>query len=96
MMNATELADYLVRKGMPFREAHDTVGKLVIRAIELEVELQELPLDELKAVSNLIEDDIFDSLSLNATLASKSQTGGTAPEQVKKALALARVSLSNW
>jgi argininosuccinate lyase / amino-acid N-acetyltransferase len=95
MMNATELADYLVRKGQPFREAHDTVGRLVIRAIELGVELQELPLDELKAVSNLIEQDIFESLSLESTLASKTQTGGTSPEQVNKALALAQSSLAN-
>ena len=95
MMNATELADYLVRTGMPFREAHDTVGKLVIRAIESGVELQDLPLDELTAVSNLIEKDIFNSLSLESTLASKTQTGGTSPEQVSKALQFARSSLSS-
>ncbi len=54
-MNATELADYLVRKGMPFREAHETVGKIVMRAIELEKELEEMSLDELRKFSTLIE-----------------------------------------
>ena len=50
-MNATELADYLVRKGMPFRDAHETVGRIVVRAIERGVELQELSLDELQSMS---------------------------------------------
>ncbi len=95
MMNATELADYLVRKGLPFREAHETVGKLVIRALELEVELQDLSLEELKSVSDRIDEDVVDSLSLKSTLASKSQTGGTAPEQVNKALELARKGLAS-
>ncbi|HKO99391.1 MAG TPA: argininosuccinate lyase [Pyrinomonadaceae bacterium] len=95
LMNATELADYLVRKGMPFREAHDTVGKIVIKALELGVELQDLPLEQLKSASSLIEEDILESLSLESTLASKTQTGGTAPAQVNNALAHARRSLAS-
>jgi argininosuccinate lyase len=90
MMNATELADYLVRKGMPFREAHETVGKIVVNAIDKGVELDELPLDELRSFSNQIEADVFESLSLEQTLASKSLAGGTAPHRVREALRAAR------
>lgn len=93
-MNATELADYLARKGMPFREAHDAVGRLVLRAIELEVELDRLSLDEMRAVSTLIEQDVYEALSLERTLASKSQPGGTSPERVAEALNEARASLT--
>ena len=89
-MNATELADYLVRKGMPFREAHETVGRIVTHAIGRGVELNELTLDELKSMSPLIEQDVFDSLSLERTLESKSQLGGTAPERVAGALQAAK------
>jgi argininosuccinate lyase len=89
-MNATELADYLARKGMPFREAHDAVGRLVLSAIERRVELDDLPLEEMRAVSSLIEEDVYEALSLEQTLAVKSQAGGTAPERVAEALREAR------
>jgi argininosuccinate lyase len=92
-MNATELADYLARKGVPFREAHEAVGRIVLRAIELGVELEELPPEEMRAVSPLITDDVRDALSLERTLATKSQTGGTSPARVAEALAAARESL---
>ncbi len=94
-MNATELADYLARKGMSFREAHDVVGRLVLRAIEQQVELQDLQLDEMQTFSPLIEDDVYEALSLEQTLATKSQTGGTAPERVAEALSAARAALSD-
>jgi argininosuccinate lyase len=90
MMNATELADYLVRKGVPFREAHETVGKIVVSAIGKGVELGELPLDELRSFSSAIEANVFESLSLEQTLASKSLPGGTAPQRVREALRTAR------
>ena len=93
-MNATELADYLVRRGLPFREAHEAVGRLVLRAIERGVELHELPLEEFRAFSKLIEDDVYPALSLEQTLATKSQTGGTSPARVAEALAAARTSLT--
>jgi argininosuccinate lyase len=92
-MNATELADYLVRKGVPFREAHDVVGRVVLHAIESGVELEELSLDALRRFSTLIEEDVYQALSLEQTLATKSQTGGTAPEQVAKALSEARARM---
>jgi len=93
MMNATELADYLVRKGVPFREAHQTVGRIVVRALEQGIELGELSLDELRAFSPVIDDDVFQSLTLEKTLATKSLAGGTAPERVAEALRGARASL---
>ena len=92
-MNATELADYLVRKGMPFRDAHEVVGKVVRRAIELGSELEQLPLAELQSFSTLFAEDVHIALSLEQTLRSKSQTGGTSPETVASAIAIARKSL---
>jgi argininosuccinate lyase len=94
-MNATELADYLARKGMPFREAHEAVGRIVLHAIKRGAELHELPLEELHALSPLIEADVYDALSLEQTLATKSQTGGTSPARVAEALAAARASLAS-
>lgn len=93
-MNATELADYLVRQGMPFREAHDAVGRIVLLAIDKQVELKDLALEEMRRVSPLIEADIYESLTLEQTLATKSQPGGTARERVAESLAAARASLS--
>lgn len=89
-MNATELADYLVRKGMPFREAHEVVGRVILRAIELGRELPDLELMELKAFSTVFEADVYESLSIEQTLQVKSVTGGTSPEAVDRALAEAR------
>jgi argininosuccinate lyase len=93
-LNATELADYLTRQGMPFREAHETVGRIVMRAIERNVELNELPLSELQSFSSLIDQSVFDALSLARTLSAKSQIGGTSPLRVGKELKRARLSLS--
>jgi argininosuccinate lyase len=90
MLNATELADYLVRKGMAFREAHETVGKAVMKAIDKRIELSELSLEDLRFFSNKIEGDVFECLTLEQTLRTKSQVGGTAPERVTEALAIAR------
>lgn len=92
-MNATELADYLVRKGMPFRDAHELVGKVVRRAIELGKELEQLPLAELQSFSTLFAEDVHIALSLEQTLRSKSQTGGTSPETVASAISQARSKL---
>ena len=89
-MNATELADYLVRKGMPFREAHETVGKVVIRALELGTQIEGMEIDELQKFSSRIDTDVYEALSIEQTLNSKSQTGGTARAAVSEALAKAR------
>jgi argininosuccinate lyase len=92
-LNATELADYLARKGTPFREAHDTVGRIVMRAMEQKIELNDLTLDDLKSFSPLIEQDVFEALSLEQTVATKAQFGGTSPERVAAALISARARL---
>ena len=93
-MNATELADYLVRKGMPFREAHEVVGKIVRRAIELEKQINEISIEELQGYSHLINTDVHDALSLEQTLNTKSQIGGTARTSVSQALVKARAALA--
>jgi len=85
-MNATELADYLVRKGMPFREAHEVVGKIVTKAIKLGKELEEMDLSE-------FGEDVYEALSLERTLATKNQIGGTAREVVDKALTADKTDL---
>jgi len=92
-MNATELADYLVRKGMPFRDAHEVVGKVVRRAIELGSKLEDMALSELQSFSKLVGEDVHIALSLEQTLESKSQTGGTSPETVAAAISRARSKL---
>lgn len=94
-LNATELADYLVAKKVPFRTAHDTVGRAVLFGLSLGRELGELTLDELREFSPEIGDDVFDALSLEKTLISKGQIGGTSPVRVADALAAAKSSLEN-
>lgn len=89
-LNATELADYLVAKGMPFRTAHSTVGKIVLFAVSVGKELDELSLENLKEFSPEIEEDVFESLSLEKTLSGKNQIGGTSPERVSEALEMAK------
>jgi argininosuccinate lyase len=89
-MNATELADYLVRRSVPFRTAHELTGQIVLFAVSQNRELHELDLTELKKFAGEIEDDVFDSLSLEATLDSKNQIGGTSRLQVEQALKQAR------
>jgi argininosuccinate lyase len=91
-LNATELADYLVRRGMPFREAHETVGRIVVQALDRGVELNEMSIDELRSFTSLITSEVFASLSLEQTLGTKNQLGGTAPKQVETALKEAKVA----
>jgi argininosuccinate lyase len=87
---ATDLADYLVRKGVPFREAHEVVGRVVRYAIERGRELTALAPEELRRFSPLIEPDALEALTVEASLRARAVTGGTAPEAVKRELALAR------
>jgi argininosuccinate lyase len=92
-LNATELADHLVRKGVPFREAHDVVGKSVLYAIGQQKELHDLSLGELRRFSKKIDNDVFDALSLDKTLAAKDTIGGTSPKRVRQAIKDAKRSL---
>ncbi len=89
-LNATELADYLVQKDVPFRTAHDTVGKILMYAISQKKELNDLDLSDMRNFSEQIEKDVFEALSLEQTLANKNQIGGTAPERVFEALEIAK------
>lgn len=82
---ATDLADYLVRKGVAFRDAHEIVGKSVAYGIEQEKDLSEMTLAELQQFSDVITDDVFDVLTLEGSVAARDHIGGTAPKQVKLA-----------
>jgi argininosuccinate lyase len=90
---ATDLADYLVKKGMPFRDAHETVARAVRAAETKGCDLPDLALSELQAFSPLIGDDVFGVLTVAGSLASRDHVGGTAPAQVRAAIARARASL---
>ncbi len=80
---ATDLADYLVRKGLPFRDAHEAVAKIVRIAQEQNVGLSDLALKDLKEINTSIESDVFDVLSLRGSLNARSTLGGTAPAQIR-------------
>ena len=83
---ATDLADYLVRKGMPFRDAHEAVALAVREADREGIDLGALPLSRLRQCSNLIDEDVFEVLSLEGSLAARNHPGGTAPDAVLAAL----------
>jgi len=87
---ATDLADYLARKGLPFRDAHEIVGQLTNFAIGKQQDLAELSLEELRGFSDLIESDIFGFLTLEGSVTARNHIGGTAPEQVMQAVTRAR------
>jgi argininosuccinate lyase len=91
---ATDLADYLVRKGMPFRDAHEVVGKSVAYGIESGKDLGEMTLVELQQYSDTIGDDVFEVLTLEGSVAARDHIGGTAPNQVRAAAARAKTMLA--
>ncbi|MFA5083388.1 MAG: hypothetical protein WC474_12635, partial [Hydrogenophilaceae bacterium] len=90
---ATDLADYLVKKGLPFRDAHGAVAKAVRIAETTGRDLPQLSLDELREFSPLIGEDVFEVLTVEGSLASRNHIGGTAPEQVRAAIRRARERL---
>ena len=90
---ATDLADYLVKKGLPFREAHEAVARAVRLAETRGCDLAQLPLADLQAFSGLITADVFDVLTLEGSLAARDHRGGTAPAQVRAAIARMRSEL---
>lgn len=91
---ATDLADYLVKKGTPFRDAHEVVALAVRHAVDKGCDLSDLSLAELQKFSPQISDDVYQVLTLEGSLASRNHIGGTAPAQVKQAIARARKSLA--
>ena len=91
---ATDLADYLVKKGMPFRDAHEVVGKSVAFGLKEGRDLSELSLEEMKTFSDTIEQDVYQVLTLEGSVNARDHIGGTAPAQVKAAIVRARASLT--
>lgn len=92
---ATDLADYLVRKGMAFRDAHEVVGLAVRLGLESQRDLSELSLSELQHFSELIADDVFDYLTLEGSVAARKHIGGTAPDTVRLAIQSARQHIAS-
>ncbi len=90
---ATDLADYLVRKGLAFRDAHEAVGKAVRHGLETGRDLAEMPLEELRRYSDRIDEDVFKVLTLEGSVAARNHPGGTAPVQVRFAVQHARAKL---
>lgn len=91
--NATDIADYLATKGMPFRQAHEIVGQTVLYAIEKGKYLLDLQLDEYKTFSPLFEEDVFETLTPEHVVEARKSKGGTAPDQIKQQLKLAEGKL---
>ena len=91
---ATDLADYLVKKGVPFRDAHEIVGKAVGFGVAEKRDLSDMTLEELRQFSDIIADDVFDVLTLEGSVAARDHLGGTAPKQVRAAVQRARAARS--
>jgi argininosuccinate lyase len=91
---ATDLADYLVKRGMPFRDAHEVVGRAVRHGLDTGRDLAEMELSELRAFSDVIEEDVYQVLTLEGSVAARDHIGGTAPRQVKAAVTRARARLA--
>ncbi len=92
---ATDLADYLVKKGLPFRDAHEAVARAVRACVDKACDLSDLTLEEMQRFSVLIEADIYQVLTLEGSVAARNHVGGTAPSQVKAAIARWRTMLNN-
>ena len=82
--NATDGADYLVNKGVPFRDAHGIIGQLVLKAIELDKDLDELSLDEFKAISDVFEEDIYEAIKVETCVNLRNTKGACSPDQMAK------------
>ncbi len=94
--NATDVADYLVKKGVPFRDSHGIVGNMVARAISMNKNLDDFTLAEFKECSPLIEEDIYDAISMDTCVGDRKLKGGPAPERTKAEIEDARVWLSGF
>jgi argininosuccinate lyase len=90
---ATDLADYLVKKGLPFRDAHDVVGKAVVYGINSDKDLSEFSLEELQEFNSDIDSDVFDAISLEGSINSRNHLGGTSPKQILNAIKVGRNSI---
>ncbi len=90
---ATDLADYLVKKGLPFRDAHEAVAHAVRACVDRGCDLSDLSLAELQGYSDLVGEDVFEVLTLEGSVAARDHVGGTAPAQVRAAIERVRAAL---
>ncbi|MBO4592478.1 MAG: argininosuccinate lyase, partial [Eubacterium sp.] len=93
--NATDAADYLVKKGVPFRDAHGIIGRLVLYSIDNKKSLDELTLDEYKAICPVFEDDIYEAISLETCVRLRNTIGAPGIEAMKKVIAINEDYLKN-
>ena len=94
--NATDAADYLVYKGLPFREAHEIIGKLVLYCVQNQKSLEQIILDEFKKFSRIIEEDIYEAISLKTCVKKRKLPGGPAEEAVKVAIRMGKQLIEEW
>ena len=92
--NATDAADYLVNKGVPFRDAHGIIGRLVLYCIEKNTSIDALSPDELKSISDIFEDDIYDAVSLKTCVEKRLTIGAPGPEAMKEVIRISRKYLA--
>ncbi len=95
-INATDCADYLVGKGMPFRDAYKITGSLVALCIEMGLTLETLPLDQYRRLCGLFDDDIYDAISLDKCVNKRCVYGGPSPENVQMQVCRVREILKSW
>lgn len=95
-INATDAADYLVNRGVPFRDAHGIVGQLVLTCIEKRISLDELPLKEYQKISPVFEEDIYDAISLSVCVSRRTTTGAPGPEAMEKVLQVYRKYMEEY
>ena len=93
--NATDLADYLVKKGLPFRQAHEVVGKAVRHAIDTKRLLADIPLNEYRVLSPLFEEDLLKAITIDECVNARRSLGGTAPQEAQRQIELLRIVLSS-
>lgn len=92
-INATDCADYLVKKGMPFRDAYKITGTLVAQCIEKNLTLETLPLDDYRAMTELFDEDVYEAINLETCVRERKSEGGPSPEAVREQIAIARKAL---
>ena len=92
-INATDCADYLVKKGMPFRDAYKITGTLVAQCIEKGLTLETLPIEDYKAMTDTFDNDVYDAISLDTCVRERKSEGGPSPDAVKEQIALAESQL---
>lgn len=90
---ATDLADYLVKKGMPFRQAHHVIGRIVQAGEDRNIPITDLSLDDLREISDLFSEDVIEAFSVEGSLAARNVMGGTAPEAVLRQIAQAKAAI---